>query len=98
MLVNVIDLERMVDSQFLVLLCAQVLIESCIWIICTARCLGKPQDPLADPHDHLSRTAEVTIPIQQKSERAKGAEKASCGAMVVQKGVFRESLFFSASF
>ena len=29
-------------------------------------------------------------------ERAKGAEKASCGEMVVQKACFRQSVFFSA--
>ena len=28
-----------------------------------------------------------------ESERAKGAEKASCGEMVVQKGIFGESVF-----
>ena len=30
------------------------------------------------------------------SERAKGAEKGSCGEAVVQTGVFGESVFFSA--
>ena len=47
------------------------------------------------------RIAEAKIGLlvsktESVSERTKGAEKASCGETVVQKGTFGESVFFSA--
>ena len=44
---------------------------------------------LEDDEDQASFVMETTL---QVSERAKGAEKASCGETVVQKGVFGESV------
>ena len=45
------------------------------------------------PREMNSKMVVVVVgPSLKKSERAKGAAKASCGETVVQKGVFGESV------